>query len=164
MRKKISLPPHTSSVQLPHSLLCVRCNLRDTLLKQERKLTAKTRTHTHTQRLQPHRQRQPVCTWSLYLMKWHSWTLEWTGFFFSFREGYLQVVREEVRLEKLVGLHSQHAPAVSEHLEAVWLYSEVSAYLFWNCNTHTHTSRLSHSNLHWIQWLSSVVWIQMIFV
>lgn len=33
----------------------------------------------------------------------------------------------EDRVEKLVRLHCQHAPAVSEHPEAAWLYGKVSA-------------------------------------
>lgn len=33
----------------------------------------------------------------------------------------------EDRVEKLVRLHCQHAPAVSEHPEAAWLYDKVSA-------------------------------------
>lgn len=77
--------------------------LQSALLKRERKLTAQHAQPQGLHLLPPDEvtQLEPLCrrVWS----------------------------RVEDRVEKLVRLHCQHAPAVSEHPEAAWLYGKVSA-------------------------------------
>lgn len=141
-------PPHThtadtSYVQLPHSLVCVK----STLLKQERKLTGQSRTHKQTHKQQAQRQRRLVCA----SFPW--WSNTAGPCVDVFGAGYISLEAEqgwEDQVEELVGLHCQHAPAVSEHPEAAQLWCKVSSstrYILYLLLTMLHlncTSRLSH--------------------
>lgn len=119
----VATPTHThtadtSYVQLPHSLACVK----STLLKQERKLTGQSRTHkqTDTRAATTEAEGTRLCL----LSPDEVTRLD------VFRAGCVSPEAEpgrEGQVEELVGLHCQHAPAVSEHPEAAQLWCKVSS-------------------------------------
>lgn len=137
-KKKKSLFPLTaciSSVQLPHSLTCARRDLRACSWNENENWRPK-HACINTQKPDKAEAEPPVCAFSSWCSN-AAWSL--CGLFLHFFSFLINripcwVDQEWVgQVERLVGLCCQHAPAVSEHPEAVGHCDKVSLNLYSEC-------------------------------